>query len=371
MSKDPARPGGHSPLSYADAGVDIAAQDSAIDAFKSAVAASHEQARLRGGGTVLAGVGAFGAAFLPALGNYRSPVLVSSTDGLGTKVLLHARFGTWELAGRDLVGTVVNDVICSGARPLFLLDYIGWSGLSPQQLAAIVGGVASACAEIGCALVGGELAEMRDIYKRGEFDLTGTVVGVVGHDRMLGAERVQAGSAILGLRSSGVHANGFSMVRRALEGLKEEDWTAGNAESSLATRLLQPTACYSNPLQALLESPIGPAVQAAAHISGGGIEGNLPRVLPGGLGAVVDKLELRHLAGPVAALFDIIRRHAAASGLEISESEMLRVFNMGAGFVLIVAPEAVGEAIALLQKQAVSARQIGSIRESAQALAWA
>src|SRR5205823_7982959 len=138
--------------------------------------------------------------------------------------LLHARFGTWELAGRDLVGAVLNDVLCSGARPLFMLDYIGWHGLTPGELAAIVRGVAAGCAEAGCALVGGELAEMRDIYKAGDFDLTGTAVGLADRSALLGPDKVQTGSALLGLASSGVHANGFSLARRALADLSETDW---------------------------------------------------------------------------------------------------------------------------------------------------
>lgn len=358
-------------LSYSEAGVDIEAQDRAIESFKAAVAASHEAARRGGAGSMLAGVGAFGAAFLPDLSRFKEPVLVSSTDGLGTKVLLHARFGTWELAGRDLVGTVINDVICSGARPLFMLDYIGWHGLSPAQLSEIVGGVARGCAEIGCALAGGELAEMRDIYKRGDFDLTGTAVGAVDRDRLLGPERVRPGSAIIGLRSSGIHANGFSLVRKALAGLSEEQWQGQGPAGSLAESLLRPTFCYANALRDVFESPHGPAVQAAAHISGGGLVDNLPRVVPQGLGVVLSKAKQKAAAGPVASLFDIIREHAAAAGLDISEAEMYRVFNMGTGFVIISDPEATQGITALLQHAGVAASQIGAVVTSDVTFAWA
>jgi phosphoribosylformylglycinamidine cyclo-ligase len=358
------------PLSYSDAGVDIAAQDAAIESFKAAVERSHEAVEKSGAGRMLEGVGAFGAAFLPAIGGYADPVLVASTDGLGTKVLLHARFGTWELAGRDLVGTVLNDVLCSGARPLFLLDYIGWHGLAPAQLSAIVSGVASACADAGCALAGGELSEMRDVYKHGEFDLTGTGIGIVDRGRMLGASRVTEGSVILGLRSSGVHANGFTLVRKVVAGLPEEAWTAVSPEGSLAERLLRPTFCYASAMAALLGSPCGEGLQAAAHISGGGLVDNLPRVMPEGLGAVVDAQQVREAAGPIASLFDIIQTEAANAGLQISETEMHHVFNMGIGFALIAAPDLAFDVQAGLAAAGIPAGVIGTVCRSEVRFKW-
>jgi phosphoribosylformylglycinamidine cyclo-ligase len=212
---------------------------------------------------------------------------------------------------------------------------------------------------------------MRDIYKRGDFDLTGTAVGVVERGGMLGAERVREGSAVIGLRSSGVHANGFSLVRRALADLPEAQWMEAGEGGSLAERLLAPTVCYANALRAVLESPLGQAVEAAAHISGGGLVDNLPRVLPEGLGAVLDRAKLRMLAGPVAGLFDIIREHAASAGLDISEAEMYRVFNMGTGFILITKPEATQGITAQLSHLGVAASQIGSVGASAAPIAWA
>jgi phosphoribosylformylglycinamidine cyclo-ligase len=318
-------------MTYARAGVSISTQDDAITLFKAAVGLTHAVAEQAGAGRVLAGVGAFGAAFQPNLEGIAEPVLVSSTDGLGTKTLLHARFGSYELAGRDLVGTVINDVLCSGARPLFMLDYIGWHGLTPGQLAEIVQGVAAGCAEAGCALVGGELAEMRSIYQPGDFDLTGTGVGLADRSNLLGCERVQPGSVLLGLASSGVHANGFSLVRKALESLDEASWVkpidTPRGMEPLWQALLAPTRCYAGPLAALRAA--GCALQAAAHISGGGLQDNLPRILPEGCAARVSRS-----AVPSQGVFVIIQRRG-----QVSADEMWHVFNMGCGFVLAAAPE--------------------------------
>lgn len=326
-------------LTYSAAGVSIAAQDEAIERFAPELAASHAAVAAAGGGTVVAGVGAFGAVFAPALTGYREPVLVSSTDGLGTKTILHSRFGSWRAAGRDLVGTVLNDVLCSGARPLFMLDYIGWHGLTPEQLAEIVGGVAEGCAAAACALIGGELAEMRAIYQSGDFDLTGTAVGIVERSALLGAHRVEAGSSLIGLASSGVHANGFSLVRRALEGLTPEQWHAPvdtpRGSEELWQALIAPTHCYAPAFEALRRAGI--ELQAAAHISGGGLPGNLPRVIPPGLCARVSRS-----AVPQQALFATIQ-HAG----QVGSSEMWDVFNMGCGFVLICAS---GQTEALLSQ---------------------
>ena len=310
-------------LTYETAGVSIDAQDQAIAKFKRQVEATHAQAP----GKVLAGVGAFGAAFAPDLSGTQTPVLVSSTDGLGTKVLLHARFGTHELAGRDLVGCVVNDVICCGAKPAFFLDYLGINHVEPDVVQSIVGGVAAACTEINCALIGGEIAEMRDVYKPGEYDLAGFAIGLADQERMLGAQRVQPGDAIIGLTSSGVHCNGFSLVRNALAGLRAEQWLEHDPRlgGSLRDSLLAVTRCYANAIAAVAEFD---GLHAAAHISGGGLVDNLPRVLPPGCAAVV-----KRKAVPVPALFDIIQQ----SG-QIADEEMWHVFNMGIGFALISHP---------------------------------
>jgi phosphoribosylformylglycinamidine cyclo-ligase len=340
-------------LTYGSAGVSIAAQDSAIEQFAADVAASHGAAERAGAGRVLAGVGAFGAAFAPDLAGLAEPVLVSSTDGLGTKTLLHAKFESWELAGRDLVGTVINDVLCSGARPLFMLDYIGWHGLSPAQLAAIVRGVALGCTEAGCALVGGELAEMRAIYSSGDFDLTGTAVGLADRSAMLGEVRVQNGSVLLGLASSGVHANGFSLVRKCFEGLSEEEWQAPldtpRGPEALAQALVAPTRCYAGALAGLRAA--GVELQAAAHISGGGLQDNLPRVIPHGLQA-----QVRRGSVPEQAVFATIQRRG-----QVSPDEMWHVFNMGCGFVLITDPAQAAHALPLLAAAGYPAFELGQV----------
>jgi phosphoribosylformylglycinamidine cyclo-ligase len=345
-----------SALTYEAAGVSIAAQDAAIAGFAEAVTASHDAAAAAGAGHVIAGVGAFGAVFAPALVELVEPLLVSSTDGLGTKTLLHARYGTYELAGRDLVGAVINDVLCSGARPLFFLDYIGWHGLMPEQLAEVVRGVAAACAEAGCALVGGELAEMRDIYRAGDFDLTGTAVGVVDRRALLGPHRVTAGSALLGLASNGLHANGYSLVRQVLASMDSADWvlpvdTAAGIRA-LNEALLDPTRCYAGAMTALRKA--GVELQAAAHISGGGMPGNVPRALPATCRAAITR---EHI--PFQSVFATIQQRGS-----IDPDEMWRVFNMGCGFVLVAAQDQAGRALDVLNAAGFSAFRLGIVEDA-------
>jgi phosphoribosylformylglycinamidine cyclo-ligase len=344
-------------MTYEAAGVDIAAQDAAIAAFADSVTASHDAAAAAGAGHVISGVGGFGAVFAPALVGLSEPLLVSSTDGLGTKTLLHARYGTFELAGRDLVGAVLNDVLCSGAKPLFFLDYIGWHGLAHEQLADVVKGAAAACAEAGCALIGGELAEMRDIYRAGDFDLGGTAVGIVDRHALLGPHKVTAGSSLIGLASSGLHANGFSLARQVLATLDTADW-ALPVETPLGVRpleqaLLEPTRCYAGALAALREAQV--ELQAAAHISGGGLQGNLPRVLPPGCRATVTR---EHI--PLQSVFATIQQRG-----QVSQDEMWRVFNMGCGFVLVAAQEQADQVLDVLHTAGFSAFRLGIVEEAA------
>lgn len=318
------------PLDYEASGVSISAQDEAIVAFRRDVEATH-------GPEVLAGVGAFGAAFAPVLDGISEPVLVNSTDSLGTKTILHGRFGTWENAGRDVVGCVVNDIICSGARPLYFLDYLGINKVVPAQIHEMVGkGIAAACRDIGCALIGGEIAEMRDIYRPGDFDLAGFAVGLVDRSRMLDGSDCREGCVLIGLQSNGVHCNGFSLVRAALAELPEEQWNAhdGKLGCSIAEALLRPTVCYSNAVQSALDAGI---LLAAAHISGGGLQDNVPRVIPDGLDVELDRTSVR-----VLPVFDIIQSHG-----NISQDEMWHVFNMGIGFVMIVSPDSADEALSI------------------------
>jgi phosphoribosylformylglycinamidine cyclo-ligase len=334
------------PLTYEHAGVSIGAQDETIARFAPAVTATH-------GPEVLAGVGAFGAAYAPRLDGVTTPVLVSSTDSVGTKTLLHKRFDTYEWAGRDIVGCVVNDVIACGARPLFFLDYLGLHKTEPAPVSRIVSGIAEACGEIGCALIGGELAEMRDIYAAGDFDLAGFAVGLIDKDRMLGAHRVANGDVLVGLRSNGVHCNGFSLARRALSVLPDEQWPAANAElgEPLTHALLRPTRCYANEMSALLKRF---DIAAAAHISGGGLVDNVPRVIPDGSMARTNRSRIK--PHPV---FAIIQRQG-----RIAEEEMWHVFNMGIGFVIVVKPNTVGEVLSYCEEHDFGAQAIGEVDES-------
>lgn len=355
-------------LTYEQSGVSIDAQDRAIEGFKQKVELSHAAAEKAGIGRVLAGVGSFGAAFAPNFTGLKRPVLISSTDGIGTKVRLHARFGTHEWAGRDLVSAVVNDVLCQGAKPMFFLDYLACNKVNPVVIEQVVGGMASQCNEIGCALVGGEIAEMGETYQPGEYDLAGFAVGAVDAKAMWGAERVIEGDAIIGIASSGVHCNGFSLVRRIFEQRSESEWTTVLEElgSTLQQVFLKPTICYSNALDVLRDRH-SESIHAAAHISGGGLPGNLPRSIPRGLGASVDRLSVRGLAGETACLFDIIERYG-----RVSQDEMWRVFNMGVGFVLIVAEDTENDISGLINGAGFRSHRIGSVIRSVgdQRLVW-
>ena len=355
-------------LTYEQSGVSIDAQDRAIEGFKERVERSHGAAERAGAGRVLAGVGSFGAAFEPNLEGIRHPVLISSTDGIGTKVRLHARFGTHEWAGRDLVAAVVNDVLCQGARPLFFLDYLACHKVNPAVIEQVVGGMASQCDEIGCALVGGEIAEMGDTYQPGEYDLAGFAVGTVDSDAMWGSERVREGDVVLGIASSGVHCNGFSLVRRVFDGRPDEEWMKNDQElgSSLHDALLSPTICYATALEAVRRAGEEGSIHAAAHISGGGLPGNLPRSLPQGLAARVDRLAVRELAGQTAATFDIIERCG-----RVPREEMWRVFNMGVGFVLITTESAATSVGGCVQSTGYKVQQLGTVvRSQDERLTW-
>lgn len=334
------------PLTYAAAGVSIDAQDKAIAMFKNAVAATH-------GPEVLAGVGAFCAAFAPNLTGLREPVLLSSTDSLGTKTMLHSRFGTWEWAGRDVIGCVMNDVLVSGAHPLFFLDYLALNKVVPEQVAELVNGVAAACGEIGCALIGGEIAEMNDVYKPGDFDLVGFAVGIVEREQMLGAHLVNTGDVFIGLNSSGVHCNGFSLVRRSLADTPDEEWLAydDTLGTSLHDSLLCPTRCYAREMSGLASHF---NIHAAAHISGGGLIDNLPRVLSDQHCACIDRDAIN-----VPPIFAIIQRNG-----NITNDEMWHVFNMGVGFVVIVEQHNADAVLKYCKDNHIGAALIGEVTEA-------
>jgi len=326
-------------LTYKQAGVSIAAQDTAIELIRPLAEATHTP-------QVLAGIGAFGGAFKAGFEHYDDPVLIASTDGVGTKVKLAARFDAWDGIGRDLVAVSVNDIITTGARPLFFLDYIACNKLAPKVVERVITGVRDGCLECGCALLGGELAEMGDVYGEGEFDLAGFAVGVVDSRYRIDGSSVNEGDIVMGLPSSGVHSNGYSLARKAFESLSDGDWQAYDDPlgCSLAEELLKPTTIYCRHIQALLDAGI--EIKAIAHISGGGIPGNAARMLPPGLG-----LRILRSAIPVLPVF---RRIAEAGGVE--DAEMWSTFNMGIGCTLIAASEQAEAALSL------SGRGLGLLR---------
>jgi len=309
---------------YARAGVDLAARNNLVDRIKQVAAQASRP-------EVLGGVGPFGAMF--ALGSYREPVLVSSTDGVGTKLRIAQIMGRYDTVGQDLVNHCVNDILTSGAHPLFFLDYIGSSDLADDRKIDVIEGMARACKAHGCALIGGETADMPGIYAPGDFDLVGFIVGVVERGDMIDASRVREGDVLIALPSSGLHTNGYSLVRKAF-GIG----TGGDAEADRAA-LSKTYPPLEEPLgEALLAvhrsyyadlKPVLPRLHGIAHITGGGIIDNLPRVLPDGLAAHVEAGSWR-----VPPLFTLIQAQDA-----LSDEEMYHTFNMGLGMIIIVAAE--------------------------------
>jgi len=305
------------PLTYRDAGVDIDAGNTLVERIKPLV-----KRTLRP--EVMGGLGGFGALFNLA-GRYREPVLVSGTDGVGTKLKLAQTLGRHDQIGIDLVGMCVNDVLVQGAEPLFFLDYCATGKLDVETAAKVVGGIAQGCELAGCALIGGETAEMPDMYPPGEYDLAGFCVGAVEHSALLDGSRVRAGDRIIGIASSGAHANGYSLIRRILE-RAGSPWQQDVGGSTLADALLAPTTIYVKPMLSLLRDfPL----HAMAHITGGGLQENIIRVVPDGLGIAIDAS-----AWPLPPLFDWLQREGA-----IVDSEMWRTFNCGIGFTVLVAAE--------------------------------
>lgn len=314
------------PLTYRDAGVDIDAGNTVVERIKPLVQRTFRP-------EVMGGLGGFGALF-DLSGRYREPVLVSGTDGVGTKLKLAQTLGRHDSIGIDLVGMCVNDVLVQGAEPLFFLDYFATGKLDVDTTVAVVGGIAKGCEQAGCALIGGETAEMPDMYAPGEYDLAGFCVGAVEKAALRDGSRVQAGDRIIGIASSGAHSNGYSLIRRILA-------RAGSplelklGDSTLADALMAPTTIYVKPILALLMQH---DVHGMAHITGGGLQENIIRVVPGGLGIALDAS-----SWPMPPLFDWLMREGA-----VPPPEMWRTFNCGIGFTLLVAPQdesAIGAAL--------------------------
>jgi phosphoribosylformylglycinamidine cyclo-ligase len=333
--------GDESPLSYGDAGVSLEAADAVVGRIRAAV----ESTRTR---DVLGSVGGFSGLFAPTLGD---PVLAAGCDGVGTKVLLGAAAGRLRGLGIDLVAMSVNDVITCGARPLFFLDVITCGRIDPDRIAELVEGIAAGCNDAGCALLGGETAEHPDMMKPEEFDLAGFCVGGCERRELIGGSRVTAGDAIIGLASSGPHSNGFSLIRRLIERAEVslDDRPAELGGASVADALLEPTRIYARATRMLTASL---DVRAMAHVTGGGLLGNLGRSLPEGLGARIDLASWER-----PAVFTWL------ASLGVEEEEMRRVFNLGLGFAAVVAQDDVELALRTLERAGEQAWVAGEVVE--------
>jgi phosphoribosylformylglycinamidine cyclo-ligase len=329
-------------LDYRSAGVDIEAGDAVVESIKPLAKATNRPG-------VLGGLGGFGALFDLRAAGFTDPILVSTTDGVGTKLKIAIETGLHDTVGVDLVAMCVNDLVVQGAEPLFFLDYFATGKLSPSQTRSVVAGIASGCHEAGCALVGGETAEMPGMYAEGDYDLAGFAVGAVERASLLPGP-IAAGDAILGLASAGVHSNGFSLVRRIVQaaGLAWTDAAPFAPDQALGPALMTATRIYVRAVLALHRSGL---LKAAAHITGGGLTGNLPRVLPDGVVAALTP------TWPVPPVF-----HWLARAGNVEASEMIRVFNCGVGMALVVSdPDA---AIALLASEGETVVKIGEVHEA-------
>ncbi|CAB5704746.1 Phosphoribosylformylglycinamidine cyclo-ligase [Delftia tsuruhatensis] len=331
------------PISYKDAGVDIVAGDALVERIKPLA-----KKTMREG--VMAGIGGFGALFeVPK--RYKEPVLVSGTDGVGTKLKLAFEWNMHDTVGIDLVAMSVNDVLVQGAEPLFFLDYFACGKLDVDTAAAVVGGIARGCELSGCALIGGETAEMPGMYPAGEYDLAGFAVGAVEKSRILTGQNVAAGDVVLGLASAGVHSNGFSLVRKCIERAESQGALPATLDGKpFRQAIMEPTRLYvKNVLAALEQHPI----KALAHITGGGLLENIPRVLPEGLAA-----HLQAGSWPQTELFAWLQKTAG-----IDAVEMNRTFNNGIGMVVVVPAEAAQATAATLQQLGETVYTIGRIAE--------
>lgn len=332
------------PLSYRDAGVDVDAGNALVERIRPAV-----ESTLRP--EVLAGLGGFGGLFQLDAGRYREPVLVSGTDGVGTKLMLARRFNMHETIGIDLVAMCVNDILTCGAEPLFFLDYFATGALQPDLAAQVIAGIADGCRQAGCALIGGETAEMPGMYDGADYDLAGFAVGVVERQRLVDGTGIRAGFRILGLPSSGPHSNGYSLIREVLARSgadPQAPYSDTGQAGTLAQALMAPTRIYVRPVLDMLEAC---PVAGLAHITGGGLTENIVRVVPRELG-----IEINLTAWTPPEIFGWIQQQG-----QVSEAEMLRTFNQGIGMVLVVDPEAGGDVRRHLEAAGERVLEIGAI----------
>jgi phosphoribosylformylglycinamidine cyclo-ligase len=330
---------------YKEAGVDVEAGDEAVDRIRPMVRETFTPG-------VLADIGAFGSFFELDVGDMETPVLVSSIDGVGTKVKVAARAAQYDTVGQDLVNHCVNDVAVCGARPLYFLDYVGTGTLDPGVAEEVVRGFATACTENGCALVGGEMAEMPDVYGEGDFDLVGTIVGVVDKPKIVNGEDIEPGDVLLGLPSTGIHTNGYTLARTVLfEHYDVDDRVDDLGDETIGEALLRVHRSYLDAIQALVDDGLA---QGLVHVTGGGLPGNLPRVLPDGCTAAVD-----YDAWERPPLFDLIQRKG-----DVPEADMRQTFNLGVGLVAVVRPDDEEAARRVLRNLDEAPFRIGRVTET-------
>lgn len=337
-------------LTYRSSGVDIDEAQRALRAVAPRIQASHTDG-------VIGGIGGFGALFRGTFPEIEKPLLVSSIDGVGTKTKVAAMVGDHSNLGRDIVNHCVNDILCQGARPLFFLDYYGCSRLSGLTFEDVVTGMAEACKDVGCALIGGETAEMPGVYHDDEIDIVGSIVGVVDQDRKLPRGKAQPGDAVIGIASNGLHTNGFSLARRALfevGNLGTRDEIPGLGGQTIGEGLLRPHRCYFNSVYPLIQDL--ERLYAVAHITGGGLYDNIPRVLPADVRVVIERRSWTPL--PIFQLIQAVGN--------IPDVEMYRTFNMGVGMVLIVDRFDAAAVVQRLTEAGESATVIGEIQAGAQ-----
>ncbi|HOL19779.1 MAG TPA: phosphoribosylformylglycinamidine cyclo-ligase [Candidatus Hydrogenedens sp.] len=330
-------------LSYKDAGVNIDAANEAVSEIKELVKRTFND-------QVLYNIGLFGGLFQPDLQGIEEPVLVSSIDGVGTKLKLAIMANKHDTVGIDLVSHCVNDILVQGAKPLFFLDYIAMGKLNPSTIIEVVRGLTLGCGQAGCALIGGETAEMPDVYKPEEYDLVGTIVGIVDRKKIVDGSHIQAGDVILGLASSGLHTNGYTLARKIcfeVAKLKLEDTFPGTNQSVYDT-LMAPHLCYSKIMQIVMKLA---DVRGMAHITGGGITENLPRILPENIGA-----EINLGSWEVPYLFRFLKETG-----NVDDEEMLRVFNMGLGLLFIIPEEHLPKVLKAFEQAGVTVHIVGKI----------
>ncbi len=342
-------------LSYREAGVDIDAQDEAIRRLRPHAKSTHT-------GEVLADIGTFGGLFHLAPRGYRDPVLVASTDGVGTKLKVAILSGIHDTVGYDLVSHCVNDILVQGASPLFFLDYFSTGRLDPAVVEPVISGMARACREAGCALIGGELAEMGDLYRPGDYDIAGFIVGAVERDRVITGASIAPGDLLLGMPSVGLHTNGYSLARRIFFdrlGMKH-DTRVADLGATVAEVLLAPHKCYLPALRDLLSGPAAGPIKGMAHITGGGLTDNVPRILPEGCTAVFSRRAIE-----VLPVFRFLQREGG-----VPDDDMWRTFNMGVGMVLAVAPGDAQAVEAHLKSLGETVTRIGSVESGSRRVVY-